>query len=106
MLLLAEDQALQGGIDVSAGAWSLWGEVDQAVVRRVEGRVHEHLAHVHGTLRVDTSRVTFLDSAGLRLLWSAVGQVGRVVIVGLSPAARDLLELTGTIDMFEVRPES
>jgi len=28
------------------------------------------------------------------------------VIVGLSPAARDLLELTGTIDMFEVRPES
>jgi anti-sigma B factor antagonist len=106
MMLLGEDRALQGGIDLSEGAWSLWGEVDQAVVRQVEGRVRAHLEHVRGTLRIDTLRVTFLDSSGLRLLWGAVGAVDRVVIVGLSPATEDLLELTGTLGMFDLRLES
>jgi anti-anti-sigma factor len=106
MMLLAEDRVPQGGIDLSDDAWSLWGEVDQAVVRRVEGPVRQYLDHVRGALRVDTSRVTFLDSSGLRLLWSAVPRVDRVVLVGISPTTQDLLELTGTLGMFDLRLES
>lgn len=65
------------------------------------------LAHVNAkapgvTVVLDLTEVQFIDSTGLRSLLSAKAEVerqgGQFRIEGMSPAARRLLEVTGTLE--------
>ena len=54
---------------------------------------------------LDMSGVSFMGSAGLRLLLSVFRQAhdnqGRAVLVGLCPEVRELMELTGFLTFFQ-----
>ena len=58
------------------------------------------------TLVMDMSGVTFMSSAGLRMLLLLYRQVrandGRVALVGLSEAIRDTMSITGFLGFFKV----
>lgn len=54
-----------------------------------------------GPIRVDMSRVTFIDSHGLRVLLR-LGERRGVTIVNPSSQVRRLLEITGTKETFGV----
>ena len=83
----------------------LSGEVDVAASGAVRARVDESAA---GTLVVDLSAVTFVDSSGLRELLRARMECerrnGRLVLAGVPPVLQRLLDLTGTSSMFAVTP--
>jgi anti-anti-sigma factor len=96
-----DGQQAVGGIDFSDGAWSMWGEIDWAVLVRVEQEAREHLAGVGAELKIDVARVTFLDSAGLRLLARAAAATA-VRLAGLTDAVLEPLELAGLDSLFEI----
>jgi anti-anti-sigma factor len=91
-----------GGIDHTANGWSMWGEIDWAVLARVQDEALRHLPGVHGRLTVDLARVTFMDSAGLRLLARANDAAGPVRLTGLGASVRDTLELSGLLSLFDI----
>ncbi|AEG44775.1 anti-anti-sigma factor [Isoptericola variabilis J7] len=100
---IVDERAASGGIELHDHSWVMWGEFDHGTAQLLEGRVSEHLTHVRGsTLDVDASRVTFLDAGGLRLLWRALYAADRVVLTRVSKPVRDVLELSGTADLFEI----
>jgi anti-anti-sigma factor len=81
------------------------GELDLAAASAMRGRVES----VAGTgLVIDLRDVTFVDSSALRELLHArqtvVAAGARIVLAGVPPAVRRLLELTGTASMFETAP--
>lgn len=96
-----DGQPAVGGIDFGDGAWAMWGEIDWSVLVRVEREAREHLAGVGEGLTIDVARVTFLDSAGLRLLARAAATT-RVRLAGLTDAVVEPLELAGLDTLFEV----
>ena len=65
------------------------------------------LAEPRGRMILDMSRVSFMSSAGLRLLLklhrTINGQGGKLVLVGLSEDLRDTMSLTGFLDLMEHR---
>ncbi|MCM3535346.1 STAS domain-containing protein [Cellulosimicrobium funkei] len=87
---------LHGGLHATADTWELWGEVDYAVVQAAKHR----LGTTGGPLRIDASRVTFLDSAGVGLLLIAAGAPAPPTILGCSDYVRDALALAGATDLF------
>ena len=88
------------------------GEVDLLTAPQLA----ETLAQfANGTIRVDISAVTFLDSSGLHALLAAhryVTRAGRRMIVcgPLDPTVQQMFEITGLDDVFEIhestRPEA
>ncbi|MFP3713500.1 STAS domain-containing protein [Puerhibacterium sp. TATVAM-FAB25] len=91
-----------GGIDFGDGTWSMWGEIDWAVLLRVEDEARRHLAASPEKLVIDVERVTFLDSAGLRLLARAAAATETVRLTGVNEAVLEPLELAGLYSLFEV----
>lgn len=91
-----------GGIDFGDGTWSMWGEIDWAVLLRVEDEARRHLAASPEELVIDVGRVTFLDSAGLRLMARAAAATGSVRLTGVSETVQEPLELAGLYPLFEV----
>lgn len=63
------------------------------------------LAQSGARLLIDMSGVTYMSSAGLRMMLLIYRQVsgndGRAVLVGLSDDIEDTMELTGFLDYFE-----
>jgi anti-anti-sigma factor len=96
-----DGQQAVGGIDFSDGAWSMWGEIDWAVLVRVEQEAREYLAGAGEELEVDVARVTFLDSAGLRLMARAAAAT-TVRLVGMNDAVLEPLELAGLDPLFQI----
>jgi anti-sigma B factor antagonist len=74
------------------------GDTQEQVLRLAEPRTK---------MILDMSRVSFMSSAGLRLLLklhrTINGQGGKVVLVGLSEDLRDTMALTGFLDLIKHR---
>ena len=81
------------------------GEVDLATAPQLP----EALAQArNGTVRLDISAVTFLDSSGLQALVASHRYIsrtgGRLIICGpLEPIVHRSLELTGLTDVLDIR---
>jgi anti-sigma B factor antagonist len=80
----------------------MWGEVDGAVQKHVEARLVEHLQETADEpLTVDLGEVTFIDSGGLRLLYTAAEtKPTPPVLVGAPARVLDLLRISGVDTMF------
>lgn len=78
---------------------TLHGEVDIAARRKVNEFVELEVDACPGTLVVDLTHVTFVDSTGLSMLVTAQKAVtakgGRVVVRHPNRQFRDLLRITG-----------
>jgi anti-sigma B factor antagonist len=82
----------------------LEGEIDAANAAAVERRLLAYAERADGEVVIDCSGLEFLDSTGLRaLVYVAQRAEHRTVLVGLKPAYRRLLELTGLASVFELR---
>jgi len=100
-------------IDVAAAAdgatvqLAVAGELDRMSCPQLEDAVGHVLEEsVPAVLQIDASRVTFLDSNGVRCLLICRGrseEAGcRLVVTDPPPAVRHVLEITGLLDVFGV----
>lgn len=75
------------------------GEIDSATSPRLAAAIDEAMKANTRRIEIDASRVTFIDSAGLRVLVAAQRAAEedgrRVVIVSPSETTERLLEITG-----------
>ena len=80
------------------------GELDLSSAGVLSRQLTETCEEGAELVLVDTSEVTFIDSAGLQCLNMASkefeGHGGRLVVDRASPAVERLLELTGLVDRF------
>jgi anti-sigma B factor antagonist len=93
------------------GSWTvltLTGELELATVPQVRQQVVSLVGDRRAHLMVDLSGVDFIDSVGLGLLVSILKRVrshgGDLLVAGVSPRARALLELTRLDEIIEVYP--
>jgi anti-sigma B factor antagonist len=81
----------------------LWGELDLAAAPRLRARIDETASG--RALVLDLSQATFIDSAVLKELLRARAELGerdiRLVLAGVAPPVRRLLDLTRTSELFE-----
>jgi anti-sigma B factor antagonist len=82
---------------------TLEGELDLAAAPRLQARVAETASG--RALVLDLSRATFIDSAVLKELLRARAELSerdvRLVLAGVAPPVRRLLDLTRTSELFE-----
>lgn len=87
---------------------TLEGELDHDGVEDVENDVRWAVAHAAGSVSIDCSRVSFVDSAGLRLLiqaqMMAVDRHLHFALVRPSQSVVRLLAMTGLEDLITVDP--
>ena len=80
------------------------GEIDGSNAAAAQSRVLAHVAP-GAALILDMSGVTYMSSAGLRMLLSTYRSVkagnGRVVLVGLSEDIEDTMSATGFLSFFD-----
>jgi anti-sigma B factor antagonist len=88
----------------------LEGELDVATVAQLDDALANAVANTSGTLTVDASRISFLDSVGLRSILNvtaALSDIGRAVAIVCSPGpVRRLIELTaltGHLALYDTR---
>jgi anti-anti-sigma factor len=106
-----EPPSLQVHVEQSAGVpvVRVAGEVDMATAPQLREHIEE-MPEGTGTLIVDLTDVTFLDSTGLSVLvaaWKQLASDGataggdlRLVVVG--PAIQKVLEITGLSGVFSI----
>ena len=86
----------------------LEGELDLAAAPLLRARVDE-VTDASGGLVLDLRRATFIDSAVLKELLRARSEVAaqdaRLVLVGVPPPIRRLLDLTRTSELFDDAPD-
>jgi len=79
------------------------GEIDGSNAPQAQQRVVEHIGP-GAALLLDMSGVTYMSSAGLRMLLSTYRSVtaadGRMVLVGLSEDIEDTMSATGFLSFF------
>lgn len=79
------------------------GELDSNTAPLIQQQVLP-LTQKHGRIVLDMSKVTYMSSAGLRMLLLVYRQmrenVGYVVLAGLSEEVRDVMAITGFLDCF------
>jgi stage II sporulation protein AA (anti-sigma F factor antagonist) len=85
----------------------LEGELDLAAAPRLQARVAE--TDSARALVLDFARVTFIDSAVLKELLQARSELAerdvKLVLAGVAPPVRRLLDLTRTSELFEDAPD-
>ncbi len=81
----------------------LTGDLDGSTAPGVQSQIMP-LANPNVKMILDMSNVSFMSSAGLRMLlvmYRAINsQSGKVVLVGLSEDIRDTMSMTGFLDFF------
>jgi anti-sigma B factor antagonist len=86
----------------------LEGELDLAATPVLRARVDE-VGEASGGLVLDFRRATFIDSAVLKELLRARSELAardaRLVLVGVPPPVRRLLDLTRTSELFDDAPD-
>ena len=95
---------------VSERVLVLEGELDVATVEQLDDALANAVANTRGTLTVDASRISFLDSVGLRSILNvtaALSDVGRAMAIVCPPGpVRRLIELTaltGHLALYQTR---
>ena len=83
--------------------WTMRGEIDAAVQARREDELLRIAQSANERIHVDLGDVTFMDSGGLRLLYhAATAGSGAPVLERVPRRVRDLLELSGVAELFEL----
>ena len=86
----------------------LEGELDLAAAPRLQARLAE--TDPGRALVLDFARVTFIDSAVLKELLQARAELAerdvKLVLAGVAPPVRRLLDLTRTSELFESAPDA
>lgn len=81
----------------------LKGDIDAKTTPKVQERVLS-IAHPNSKMILDMSRVSYMSSAGLRMLLllyrTAIAQQVNLVLVGLTEEIRDTMAMTGFLDFF------
>lgn len=81
----------------------LIGEIDASTASQVQQEILP-LAQPQSKILLDMSQVSYMSSAGLRVLLSlyrqATAEDGQVVLVGLSEDLEDTMSVTGFLDFF------
>lgn len=105
-----QDQVTATGlrVEVTDGASSttvrIHGELDAASAPGLGERLDE-LSRAGRTLELDLSPTTFIDSAGIRVLvrslWAAQSAGAALTLVATSPAAENILRITGILDILK-----
>ncbi|MGH3835257.1 MAG: STAS domain-containing protein [Pseudonocardiaceae bacterium] len=85
------------------------GEIDLANAAAIEDALREAVSHQPTTVSVDLTELTYMDSAGIRILFALASrlQALRVVlelIVPLESPTRRLVELSGFESLAALRP--
>src|SRR4051812_14847984 len=82
---------------------TLTGEVDGQTAPEAQERLSAYIPPL-SKLMLDMSGVTYLSSAGLRMLLAIYRQLaavdGRIVLVGLSEEIKDTMVMTGLLRFF------
>ncbi|WP_428263920.1 STAS domain-containing protein [Haliangium sp.] len=82
----------------------LAGDLDTNTSREVQAQILP-LVSAHGKMIVDLTGVSYMSSAGLRVLLSLYrhtsNQDGILVLVGVAEEIRDTMEITGFWDFFQ-----
>jgi anti-sigma B factor antagonist len=81
----------------------LTGEIDASTAPKIQAQVLP-IIQSNDKILLDLSNVSYMSSAGLRLLLSLYRQViaknGKLVLVGLSEELQDTMSVTGFLDFF------
>jgi anti-sigma B factor antagonist len=81
------------------------GEIDAKTVTQAQERIAP-LVHPGCKILLDMRRVTYLSSAGIRMLLTTYREVasndGRLVLVGLSAEIQDMLDTIGFLRYFTI----
>ena len=88
-----------------AAVLAVGGEIDISTAPQFEKAIDDVLADDPPTLVIDLTEVTFLGSAGLRLLATAnkrVGECGGFAVVAAAPATIRPIELTDLNEVFDL----
>lgn len=90
---------------------ALSGEIDVANAAAIEDELRAAVSHQPTTVSVDLTDLTYLDSAGIRLLFTLASrlQALRIVlelVVPLDSPTRRLIELSGFESLAALRPGS
>ena len=98
---------VEGGSTAAVRVVVLSGELDLAAAPRLRALVDETAGRA---LVLDLSNATFIDSAVLKELLRARAELAdrdvRLVLAGVSPPVRRLLDLTRTSELFEDAPDA
>lgn len=87
--------------------WEMRGEIDASVQARHEDELVRLAQAADERIHVDLGAVTFMDSGGLRLLYhAATAGSGTPLLVHVPHRVRDLLELSGVAELFELEDET
>lgn len=79
------------------------GRIDAAVAPQIEDEATEILANEpHDNIVLDCTELSFLSSAGLRIVLRLAKKAKALKIVNVSPTVYEVLEMTGFTEMFEV----
>src|SRR6266446_2342625 len=84
---------------------TLAGEIDGKTAPEVQEKLLPVIAD-HSRIVIDMSQVTFLSSAGLRMLLLLYRQAsthnGKVALAGLQDPIQDVMSITGFLNYFKV----
>jgi anti-anti-sigma factor len=88
---------------------ALRGEIDLANAAAVEDQIREAVSHQPTAVSVDLTDLTYLDSAGIRILFGLASRLEalRIVlelVVPLDSPTRRLIELSGFESLAALRP--
>jgi anti-anti-sigma factor len=104
------DALVQAVTDGDTVCITLKGEIDMANATLVEDEVADAITNQMTTVSIDLTEVTYLDSAGLRILFGLVDrlptlQIDLELVASLTSPARRVIELSGLAAVVAVRPE-
>ena len=86
------------------GHLHLSGELDLASAPTLLAALEASIAH-GGTIRLDLTELTFMDSTGINAVLRAIhqlGERGRLVMLHPTPAVRRVIEICGLDEMIEI----
>jgi anti-anti-sigma factor len=89
----------------------LSGEIDLANAAAVEDEIREAVSNLPAVVSVDLSDLTYLDSAGVRILFTLASRLQALrialeLIVPVGSSTRRLIELSGFESLAALRPAS
>jgi anti-sigma B factor antagonist len=90
----------------SALVVTLSGRVDSSGSKELEAQLLVLIDENHTDLVLDCAGVAYISSAGLRIFLMAAKKIksfkGRIRLVGLQEAVRDVFEISGFTKLFEI----
>jgi len=84
---------------------TIQGSIDSKTAGDLQNQIMDSVADAKNII-MNLSAVEFLSSAGLRILLMVYRQLkarnGKIILVGVSEDIRDVMEMTGFINFFEI----